>query len=139
MARARAHDWCETAGFGYAWSSESLGWQDLVKRPTRAIVCKSQKEAAFRFQAYAVHDKADPLIRVYPKITLRLRAPVEVQNLLPHDIRYRVFDKNLEHNWTSFLRDGGVSPIHIAELSHLLLLSVEVQESGESGLLIYRG
>ncbi|KAK4050444.1 Vacuolar protein sorting-associated protein 13 [Microbotryomycetes sp. JL201] len=116
-------------GFGYTWSGESLGWQDLVKRPTRAVVCRSQQEAAFRFQAYAIHDKADPLIRIYPKITLRLRAPVEIQNLLPHDIRYRVFDKNLEHNWTSFLRAGGVSPIHIAELSHLLLLSVEVQDS----------
>ncbi|GAA5878824.1 hypothetical protein JCM1840_000727, partial [Sporobolomyces johnsonii] len=66
---------------------------------------------------------------VYPRISLRLQAPVEVQNLLPHDIRYRVFDKNLEHNWTSFLREGGVSPIHIAELSHLLLLSVEVQDT----------
>ncbi|GAA5952650.1 hypothetical protein JCM21900_006060 [Sporobolomyces salmonicolor] len=116
-------------GFGYGWSAESLHWQDLVKRPSRAIVCKSQKEAAFRFQTYAVHDKSDPLIRVYPKISLRLQAPVEVQNLLPHDIRYRVFDKNLEHNWTSFLREGGVSPIHIAELSHLLLLSVEVQDT----------
>ncbi|GAA5925213.1 hypothetical protein JCM10213_008734 [Rhodosporidiobolus nylandii] len=116
-------------GFGYGWSSESLHWQDLVKRPTRAIVCKSQKEAAFRFQTYAVHDKSDPLVRVYPKISLCLRAPVEVQNLLTHDIRYRVFDKNLEHNWTSFLRAGGVSPIHVAELSHLLLLSVEVQDT----------
>ncbi|GAA5859573.1 hypothetical protein JCM8547_006147 [Rhodosporidiobolus lusitaniae] len=116
-------------GFGYGWSSESLHWQDLVKRPTRAILCKSQKEAAFRFQAYAVQDKADPLLRIYPKVSLRLRAPVEIQNLLPHDIRYRVFDKNLEHNWTSFLRAGGVSPIHVAELSHLLLLSVEVQDT----------
>lgn len=50
---------------------------------------------------------------------------------MPHDVRYRVFDKNLEHNWTSFLRKGGVSPIHIAELSHLLLLSVEVEETGK--------
>ncbi|GAA5827080.1 hypothetical protein JCM11251_002234 [Rhodosporidiobolus azoricus] len=116
-------------GFGYGWSSDSLHWQDLVKRPTRAIVCKSPKEAAFRFQSYAVHDKSDPLLRIYPKLSLRLRAPVEIQNLLPHDIRYRVFDKNLEHNWTSFLRAGGVSPIHVAELSHLLLLSVEVQDT----------
>ncbi|GAA5969299.1 hypothetical protein JCM11641_007543 [Rhodosporidiobolus odoratus] len=116
-------------GFGYGWSSESYHWHDLVKRPTRAIVCKSQKEAAFRFQTYTVHDKADPLLRIYPKISLRLRAPVEIENLLPHDIRYRVFDKNLEHNWTSFLRAGGVSPIHVAELSHLLLLSVEVQDT----------
>lgn len=52
-----------TAGFGYNWSTDSLHWQDLVKRPTRAIVCKSQKEAAFRFQAYALHDKSDPLVR----------------------------------------------------------------------------
>lgn len=54
---------------------------------------------------------------------------MEVQNLLPHDVRYRIFDKNLEHNWTSFLRAGGVSPIHVAELSHLLLLSIEIQET----------
>ncbi|GAA5992083.1 hypothetical protein JCM10908_000736 [Rhodotorula pacifica] len=116
-------------GFGYGWSSESLHWQDLIKRPSRAIVCKAPKEAAFRFQAYAIHDKADPLTRIYPKISLCLRAPVEVQNLLPHDVRYRVFDKNLEHNWTSFLRAGGISPIHVAELSHLLLLSIEIQET----------
>ncbi|KDE03795.1 hypothetical protein MVLG_05736 [Microbotryum lychnidis-dioicae p1A1 Lamole] len=117
------------AGFGYAWSGEPLHWQALVKNPTRAIVCKSAKEAAFRFQAHAILDKSDPLVRVYPKLTLRLRAPVEVQNLLPHDIQYRVFDKNIEHNWTSYLREGGISPIHIAELSHLLLLSIDVQDT----------
>ncbi|BGP36549.1 Vacuolar protein sorting-associated protein 13 [Rhodotorula kratochvilovae] len=116
-------------GFGYAWSTESLHWQDLIKRPTRAIVCKSPQEAAFRFQTYAVHDKADPLTRIYPKVSLRLRAPIEVQNLLPHDFRYRIFDKNLEHNWTTFLHAGGVSPIHFAELSHLILLSVELQDT----------
>lgn len=52
------------AGFGYAWSAESFHWQDLIKRPTRSIVCKSAKEAAFRFQAYAIHDKSDPLVRL---------------------------------------------------------------------------
>ncbi|KWU46731.1 hypothetical protein RHOSPDRAFT_14825 [Rhodotorula sp. JG-1b] len=123
-------------GFGYGWSTESLHWQDLIKRPSRAIVCKAQKEAAFRFQAYAIHDKADPLTRIYPKISLSLRAPVEVQNLLPHDVRYRVFDKNLEHNWTSFLRAGGVSPIHVAELSHLLLLSIEIQDTSDEFAII---
>lgn len=53
-----------SAGFGYSWSAESLHWQDLIKRPTRAIVCKSPTEAAFRFQAYASHDKNDPLVRL---------------------------------------------------------------------------
>lgn len=67
--------------------------------------------------------------RSYPKLALRLRAPIEIQNLLPFDVRYRVFDKNLEHNWQSYLRKGGTAPIHVAELSHLLLLSVEVQDT----------
>lgn len=67
--------------------------------------------------------------RTYPRLTLRLRAPVEIENLLPFDIRFRIYDKNREHNWSSFLRKGGTSPLHMAELSHLLLLSVEIQDS----------
>jgi vacuolar protein sorting-associated protein 13A/C len=67
--------------------------------------------------------------RTYPRLTLRLRAPVEIENLLPYDVRFRVYDKNREHNWSSFLRRGGTSPLHMAELSHLLLLSVEIQDS----------
>lgn len=58
-----------------------------------------------------------------------MRAPIEVENLLPYDIRFRVYDKNREHNWASFLRKGGTTPLHMAELSHLLLLSVEIQDT----------
>ncbi|GAA6061937.1 hypothetical protein JCM10212_001505 [Sporobolomyces blumeae] len=116
-------------GFGYSWPVENLHWQDLVKRPSRAILCKSAEGAAFRFQAYAVHDKTDPILRTYPRISLRLHAPIEIQNLLPHDITYRCFDRETKHNWTSYLRAGGTSPMHLAELSHLLLLSVEVQDT----------
>lgn len=119
-------------GHEHRWSEEAYGWQDLIRRPARTILCKSaQNEAPFRFQAYADYDRKDPLVKIYPKLTLRLRAPIEVENLLPFDIRFRVFDKDREHNWKSFLRQGGTSPIHVAELSHLLLLSVEVQDSRE--------
>lgn len=71
------------------------------------------------------------LHRIYPRLSLRLRAPLEIQNLLPYDVRIRVYDKHIEHNWKTFLRAGGVIPMNIAELSHLLLLSVEVQDTGE--------
>ncbi|PWN25799.1 DUF1162-domain-containing protein [Jaminaea rosea] len=118
-------------GFEYDWSTESFGWQDLIKRSTRSIACKANEanEAPFRFQCYSLFDRQDPLTRQYPKVTLRLRPPVEVENLLPYDVQYRIFDKNMNHNWSSFLRKGGVSPIHVVELSHLLLLSVDVQSS----------
>lgn len=49
--------------------------------------------------------------------------------MLPFDIKYRVFDKNTSLNSSIFLRKGGVSPVHQVELSHLLLLSVQVQDS----------
>jgi vacuolar protein sorting-associated protein 13A/C len=71
------------------------------------------------------------LDRRYPQLTLSLRAPIEIENLLPYDIKYRVFDKNTSLNSSIFLRKGGISPVHQVELSHLLLLSVQVQDTGK--------
>ncbi|SNX84266.1 related to VPS13 - involved in regulating membrane traffic [Melanopsichium pennsylvanicum] len=118
-------------GFEYDWCNESLNWQDLMKKSTRTLTCKAhdEGEAPFRFQSFAIYDRQDANSRTYPRLTLRLRAPVEVENLLPYDIQYRIFDKNLNHNWSSYLRKGGISPIHVVELSHLLLLSVNIQSS----------
>lgn len=60
---------------------------------------------------------------------IRLSAPVEVQNLLPFDFKYRIYDKNTKKDWTNFLRKGGVSPVHVVELSHLLLMSIDMQDT----------
>ncbi|MCO5590230.1 hypothetical protein L7F22_044199 [Adiantum nelumboides] len=118
-------------GFEYGWSNEAVGWQDLIKKSTRVLTCNdsNEQEAPFRFQSFTKYDRNDPLARQYPRLTLRVRAPVEVENLLPYDIQYRIFDKNHNRNWSSFLRKGGVSPIHVVDLSHLLLLSIDVQSS----------
>lgn len=53
-------------GFGYAWSSESLWWRDLLKRPTRTMTCKSEsgdKTPPFYFQMNANFDRSSPLAR----------------------------------------------------------------------------
>lgn len=60
---------------------------------------------------------------------IRLAAPIEVQNLLPYDFKYRIFDKNTKKDWTNFLRKGGVSPVHVVELSHTLLLSIHMEDT----------
>lgn len=69
---------------------------------------------------------------------IRLSAPVEVQNLLPYDFNFRIYDKNNTKEWTNFLRKGGLSPVHVVELSHLLLMSIEMQDTpyGESEFAI---
>ena len=66
---------------------------------------------------------------VYPYQRIRLSAPVEVHNLLPFDFKYRIYDKNTKKDWTNFLRKGGISPVHVVELSHLLLMSVDMQDT----------
>jgi vacuolar protein sorting-associated protein 13A/C len=119
-------------GFGYTWSNERLYWKDLLKRPTRAITCRGEQDdqsPPFYFQLHAAYDKSDPLTSVYPYMRLRLQAPVEVQNLLPFDFKYRIYDSNTKKDWTNFLRKGGVSPVHVVELSHLLLISVDMQDT----------
>jgi vacuolar protein sorting-associated protein 13A/C len=46
------------SGFGYAWSSEHLWWRDLLKRPTRTLVCKGENGDPFYFQLNANYDKS---------------------------------------------------------------------------------
>ncbi|KAL8833621.1 MAG: hypothetical protein Q9170_004169 [Blastenia crenularia] len=119
-------------GFGYAWSNERLFWKDLLKRPTRTITCKGEDNDSsppFYFQLNTSYDKINPLTSVYPYMRIKLHAPIELQNLLPYDFNYRIYDKNTKKNWTNFLRKGGVSPVHVVELSHLLLLNIDMQDT----------
>ena len=119
-------------GFGYAWSNERLFWKDLLKRPIRTLTCNGEGEGRsppFYFQLNAAYDKKNPMTSVYPYMRIKIHAPIEVQNLLPYDFKYRIYDRHTKKDWTNFLRKGGVSPVHVVELSHLLLLSVDVQDS----------
>ena len=60
---------------------------------------------------------------------LSVSAPIELENLLPYDFKYRIYDKNTKKDWTNFLRKGGLSPVHVVELSHLLLMSIDMQDT----------
>ncbi|KAL1838057.1 hypothetical protein VTJ49DRAFT_3105 [Mycothermus thermophilus] len=116
-------------GFGYGWSTETLWWKDLLLRPTKTMVCKGDHGEPFYFQMSARWDKSNPLTRNYPYMRVKLSAPVTLENLLPYDFNYVIYDKKTGKDWTNFLRKGGVSPVHIVELSHLLLLKVTMQDT----------
>ncbi|KAI1995793.1 Vacuolar protein sorting-associated protein 13 [Ophidiomyces ophidiicola] len=119
-------------GFGYDWSTERLFWKDLLKLPTKTLKCNSengQQAPPFYFRMHATFDKNDPIHNVYPYMRIRLSAPLEIQNLLPYDFKYRIYDRNTRKDWTNFLRKGGISPVHVVELSHLLLLSIDMQDT----------
>jgi len=119
------------AGFGYSWCQTQIHWSDLLKQPTKILACNAENEERppFYFQMHANFDRSDPFTKVYPYMKIKLSAPLEIQNLLPYDFKYRIYDKNTKKDWTNFLRKGGLSPVHVVELSHLLLMSVDMQDT----------
>ena len=134
-------------GFGYKWSP-AVRWEELISKRNFTIRCPhtDANEAAFRFQAWVDTDVKESvtryvdggqpftmfldIVRKFPKISLKLRAPIELENLLPYNIEYRIYDKDADQNWRSYLRKGGVMPVHSVELGHMVLLNVTVQDTG---------
>jgi vacuolar protein sorting-associated protein 13A/C len=117
-------------GFGYKWSP-AIRWEDLISRKSFTLKCPhaDPNEAAFRFQAWVDTDANEDSPRKYPKINLKLRAPLEIENLLPFNLEYRIYDKNTDQNWKSYLRKGGIMPVHSVELGHFILFNVELQDT----------
>ncbi|BFZ60577.1 Vacuolar protein sorting-associated protein 13 [Saitoella coloradoensis] len=123
-------------GLNYAWSTETLVWTQMLENITKNIQCKSldpiteegKQPPPFNFHAFADFDKSDPFTKINPYMTIRLSPPIEIQNLLPFDFTYRIYDKQSKEDWTNFLRKGGTSPVHVVQKSHLLLLSVDMED-----------
>ncbi|KAG5647989.1 hypothetical protein DXG03_007023 [Asterophora parasitica] len=116
-------------GFGYKWCS-AIRFEDLMARKRFTIKCPhtDPSEAAFRFQAWVQTD-AQASSGKFPKVNLKLRAPLELENLLPYNLEYRIYDKDTDQNWRSYLRKGGIMPVHSVELTHFVLLNVDVQDT----------
>ncbi|KAF9166895.1 hypothetical protein DFQ26_006563 [Actinomortierella ambigua] len=133
------------AGFNYNWSNEVIFWRDLAAHQRRqerfssdgqsvqAISCKSFEENTqpFRFQLRGFSDRFDPLAKDYPFMTIRLSAPIEIENLLPYNIQFTIMEKTSpKHNGPvlkSYLRKAGISPLHTVDVRNLMLLSIAVE------------
>jgi vacuolar protein sorting-associated protein 13A/C len=123
-------------GFGYRWSNPKA-LEDLVDSQSRSrflvLHCEHRdpSEATFRFHAFVKTDATGPPSswRRYPKMDLDLMAPIQLENLLPYNLQYRIYDKDTDQNWRSYLRAGGIMPIHSVELTHLVLLNVEINDT----------
>ena len=75
-------------------------------------------------------------IRVYPYMNISISPPFELQNLLPYDLTYRLFDKENKADYKAHLRRGLAAPVHFGNLDHVLALSVELHDTGLTEILI---
>lgn len=118
-------------GYGYEWSDDSYIWHDFIQgNGTRTIRCRSNAAASFNLTAYAIVNKETPLASQYPFMTLRISTPLKIVNLLPYDIKYFLYDKRLQEKFVNTIPMGESSPVHSVELSHLLLLAIEISGVG---------
>lgn len=116
----------------YGWSDESLYWHDLLKGGTslRCAASGVNDKSIYYFQAEAVYDQDEPLSKIYPHMSLVISAPLEVENLLPFDINFRLYDKSSRKDWSGNIKKGVKTYVHLVSLSSLLLLSVEPVDCG---------
>ncbi|RCI05461.1 hypothetical protein CU098_001873, partial [Rhizopus stolonifer] len=124
------------AGFGYQWAQSAFHWKDFAtpnKKPPTTISCLSGDSNGnmppFVFQMHARLDKKSILFGQYPAMAIRLSAPIEIENLLPFDFNFRVVDKTSGQDFSSYLRKGGITPIHVIENGHLVLLNIEMPDT----------
>ncbi|KAG5513316.1 hypothetical protein PMAC_001379 [Pneumocystis sp. 'macacae'] len=115
----------------YSWSSNVIEWRKLLEYPSSIISCESleKKNNLFNFQIHARYDKLNPLVKVYPYMTIKISPLIIIQNLLPYDLNYKIFDKNTKSTWGNFLKKKESSFIHTINLSHVLLMGIHIQNT----------
>ncbi|SGZ50437.1 CIC11C00000002743 [Sungouiella intermedia] len=116
----------------FNWSLESMEWKDLMLGGT-PLSCSSvgtRETSYYYFQAEAKYDKDEPLTSIYPHMTVVVSAPLEIENLLPFDINFRLYDKTTKRDWSGSVSKGLSTFVHVITLKSLLLLSVQPQGCG---------
>ncbi|TPX42076.1 hypothetical protein SeMB42_g05292 [Synchytrium endobioticum] len=113
---------------GYKWSSEVLDWRELQRTRMYPLVsCHpiDSSKPAFRFQVNSTYPD-DATRSGYPNLTIKLLPPFQLENLLPHDIRYIVFDKTAKLEYRQTLKKGTIDPVHTLDPTHLLALNIDI-------------
>jgi len=116
----------------YNWSEEELHWRDQLNGSTPLCCPASNKsdKSAYYFHTEAQFDRDEPLAKIYPHMKYIISAPVEIENLLPFDLDYRLYDKNAKKDWNGSIAKGVKSYVHVVSLESLLLLSVQPKDCG---------
>lgn len=116
----------------FEWSETKVHWKDLLSG-TVSMVCPSSNKnelTNFFFQLGGQYDDQELLAKIYPHMNIIVSSPIEIENLLPFDISYRIYDKSHRKDWRNYLKKGSTSPVHVVTLEHLLLLSCQPVDSG---------
>ncbi|KAH3685434.1 hypothetical protein WICPIJ_003592 [Wickerhamomyces pijperi] len=118
--------------FSFDYCEQNLFWKRVTSGiiPVKCPATDREDPTCFYFQVEAKFDHNDPLAKIYPHMSIVISPPLEIENLLPYDISYRIYDRNLKRDWKNVLKKGSVSAVHVVDLQHFLLLSIQPDNIG---------
>ncbi|KAH9250730.1 hypothetical protein BASA81_011446 [Batrachochytrium salamandrivorans] len=114
-------------GMGYEWCSQLIHWKDFKsEQPASLITCKAldPTKPSFRFQVNVRLNDLES--SQYPHMDITFLSPFMIENLLPYDIKYIIFDKATKQKHSGTLKKGESDPLHTLDPTHLLALNIQV-------------
>ncbi|PVV02833.1 hypothetical protein BB560_002703 [Smittium megazygosporum] len=123
------------SAFGYKWSEQFIYWRDFLSpNKENVLTCTPVSMLAtsiphFNLNFSSTFDNSQGKVFKYPIMKLTISSPLEVQNLLPFSIQFRVLDNTDGTNWSNVLPSGEISSVHSVKLNHLVLMSIRIPDA----------
>lgn len=82
----------------------------------------------YYYRIHADYDPKDALNRLYPNMNIMISPPLMLENLLPYDIDWKLFQKG-PRKWTDVLHQGEKFPVHVVDMNFSVVLKIEILNS----------
>lgn len=110
----------------FDWSEQVITWRALLDSSV-PLKCKSKSDPrkVFYIEVNGKYDDKEPLAKIYPRMKILLSSPLVIENSLPCDLNFSLFDKKQEQKTLTLLKKGSKIPVHDVSLDNFLLLAIQ--------------
>ncbi|KAL3231388.1 Intermembrane lipid transfer protein VPS13 [Nakaseomyces bracarensis] len=108
---------------GYDWPVQDIFWKYLLDGPD-SIVCLSPDDSVpeFNFEVTGLFNEDEPLSKIYPKMTIVISPSLIVENCLPYDMNFLLYEKKDARGGYRYLKKEQSVAIHDVSLRNFILL-----------------
>lgn len=115
---------------GFQWPLRTLKWKNVISSGLRNIPmqCGSSIDdsGTFHYVVEPIIVKNSPLFGRYPVMSLNILAPLEIENLLPYNLKFTIIDQKQHCEFGENLNQGETKSMYSVNTAHLLALKIEV-------------
>lgn len=110
----------------FDWSEQMISWRDLLSSSI-PLRCKSKTDPnrVFYIEVNGKYDGKEPLAKIYPRMRIIVSSPLVIENCLPCDLNFTLYDEKQEHKKLTLLKKGSRVPVHDVSLNNFLLLAIQ--------------